>query len=471
MKLLATNKKDTNLYELEIRVDGEEYKAALAKSFAINSKKLNVPGFRKGKAPRAMIMKLVGEEYFFDDAINETYQSAYSTALDESGLTPVDRADVEMGEVTNEGYTFTARVTVKPEVTVEDYKGLTATRPAVAVEDGEIDEELGRMADRNSRLADIDDRAAQTGDTANINFEGFVDGAAFAGGKGESYDLVLGSGQFIPGFEEQIAGHKLGEEFDVEVQFPEEYHSEELKGKKATFKVTLNSLKLKEIPAIDDEFAKDVSEFDTLAELRADMVAKLTERKEKQADEQLENELCEAAASKMKAEIPQAMIDRKVDEMVQDFGYRLQQQGMKVEDYIRYTGTDMDTFRAQFAVQAEQQVKVTLTLEKIAEVEKLVPTADEIAAEYDKAAKMYNIDIEKVKTFISEESIVSSLSLNKAVDLLKSNAKITEGKKPAAKSAAEKAAPKAKKPAAKKDDAAPAEKKAAPKAKKAKTAE
>ncbi|MEG2074358.1 MAG: trigger factor, partial [Angelakisella sp.] len=203
MKLIANNKIDTNLHELKISVDGAEYKTALEKSFVNNSKKLNVPGFRKGKAPRAMIMKLVGKEYFYDDAINSTYQEAYSAALDESGLIPVDRADVEMGEVTEEGYTFTAKVTVKPEVTVSDYKGIAATRTTVEVEDGEIDEEIAKMADRNSRLVDIDDREARDGDTANIDFEGFVDGVAFAGGKGNSYDLVLGSGQFIPGFEGQ----------------------------------------------------------------------------------------------------------------------------------------------------------------------------------------------------------------------------------------------------------------------------
>lgn len=427
MKLIANNKIDTNLYELEIRVDGAEYKAALDKSFAINSKKLNVPGFRKGKAPKAMIMKLVGEEYFYDDAINSTYQEAYSTALDESKLTPVDRADVTMGEVTGEGYTFTAKVTVKPEVTVSGYKGLTATKASAEVADGEIDEELAKMADRNSRLVDIDDRAARDGDTANINFEGFVDGVAFAGGKDDSYDLVLGSGKFIPGFEGQIVGKAIGEDFDVNVTFPTEYKAEELAGKSATFKVKLNSLKFKDVPEIDNEFAKDVSEFDTLDLLRDDMRAKLAEHKQKKADEDLENELCEAASGKMEAVIPQAMIDRKIDDMVQDFGYRLQSQGMRLEDYIKYTGGDMDSFRANFAPQAEQQVKVTLTLEKIAELEKLVPTAEEIAAEYEKTAKSYNIELEKVKTFITEESITSGLSLNKAVDFIKNNAIITEG--------------------------------------------
>ncbi|MEG1874816.1 MAG: trigger factor [Angelakisella sp.] len=464
MKLLANKKIDTNLYELEIRVDGEEYKAALEKSFANNSKKLNVPGFRKGKAPKAMIMKLVGEEYFYDDAINSTYQAAYSTALDESGLQPVDRADVEMGEVTGEGYTFTAKVTVRPEVTVKDYKGLSAAKTAVTVTDEEITAELDKMADRNSRLIDIDDRAARDGDTVNINFEGFVDEVAFQGGKGENYDLVLGSHQFIPGFEEQVVDKKIDEEFDVNVSFPEDYQAEELKGKAAVFKVKLNSIKFKETPAIDDEFAKDVSEFDTLALLRADMLEKMTEQKQKHADEAFENELCEAAAANMEAVIPQAMIDRKIDEMVQDFGYRLQSQGMKLEDYLKYTGGDMDAFRKNFAPQAEQQVKVTLTLEKIAELEGLTPTAEAITAEYEKAAKSYNIELEKVKTFISEESIASSLKLNMAVDLIKENAVVTaEAKaKPASKKAEK--SEKEEKPAAEKPKKA-----AAPKAKKVKS--
>lgn len=459
MTLIANNKIDTNLHELQIRVDGAEYKAALDKSYATNSKKLNVPGFRKGKAPRAMILKLVGESYFYDDAINSTYQEAYSAALDESGLIPVDRADVEMGEVTGEGYTFTAKVTVKPEVTVSGYKGLTATKTAVEVADSELDEELAKMADRNSRLVDIDDRAAQDGDTANINFEGFIDDVAFAGGKGEDYDLVLGSGQFIPGFEGQIVGKTIGEEFDVKVTFPAEYQAEELRDKEATFKVRLNSLKFKEIPEIDDEFAKDISEFDTLELLRDDMKAKLLENKQKKADEELENELCEAAAAKMEAVIPQAMIDRKIDDMVQDFGYRLQSQGMRLEDYLRYTGGDMAAFRANFATQAQQQVRVTLTLEKIAELEQLAPTAEEIAAEYEKTAKSYNIEVEKVKTFITEESVTSGLKLNKAVDFIKDNAVIGEGEE---QSKADKTPAKAK--------AAPKEKaeETKPKAKKAK---
>ena len=426
MKVIANNKIDTNLVELEIRVDGEDYKAALAKSYTKNAKNLNIPGFRKGKAPKAMILKMVGEEYFFDDAINTTYQAAYSDALDELNLEPVDKADVEMKEVTAEGYTFTAKVTVKPEVTLEGYKGLEVTKASIAVEDKEIEEEIGKMADKNSRLVDIDDRAAQDGDTANIDFEGFMDDVAFPGGTGKEYDLVLGAGQFIPGFEAQINGKTIGEEFDVNVNFPEEYHEESLKGKPAIFKVKLNSLKFKEVPEIDDEFAKDVSEFDTLELLKADIKEKMIEQKTKASDAQLENSLCEAAAAKMTAEIPQAMVDRKIEEKMQEFAHRLQSQGMQIEDYIKYTGADVATFRQNFAPQAEADVRVSLTLEKIVELEKIVVSAEEIEAEYEKASKAYNIEIEKVKTFVSEDNISESLKMNKAVDFIKENAVITE---------------------------------------------
>ena len=444
MKLLATKKVEENVYELEIRVEAEEFKAACEKSYKKNASKLNIPGFRKGKAPKAMVLKMVGEEYFFDDAINDTYPAAYEAALEESKLEPVDRANVELEEVTADGYTFKATVTVRPEVKLEGYKGLSAHKDAVEVTDEEVEAELSRMADRNSRMIAVEDRAAQDGDTAVIDFEGFVDGKAFEGGKGENYSLTLGSGQFIPGFEEQVCGHKPNEEFEVNVTFPEEYHAEDLKGKAAVFKVKLHELKKKELPAIDDEFAKDVSEFDTLDELKADLKAKALEFKTRQAEERFENELVEAAAAKVEAVIPQVMFDRKIDDMIQDFDYRLQSQGLNLKDYLKYTGTEMEDFRKSFAPRAEMQVKSTLALQKIAELENIQVSDEEVEAEYKKAAEAYNIEVDKVKTFISRDSIVSSLTLNKAIDLLKETAVIAES------AAEEKAAPKtAKKKAAK----------------------
>ncbi len=446
MKLLATNKVEENLYELEIRVEAEEFKAAWEKSYKKNASKLNVPGFRKGKAPKAMILKMVGEEYFYDDAINDTYPAAYEAALEESKLEPVDRADVELKEVNGEGFTFVAKVTVKPEVKIEGYKGLTATRMPVAVSDEEVEAELARLADRNSRMVEVTDRAAAEGDITVIDFEGFVDGVAFEGGKGENFSLTLGSGQFIPGFEEKVVGHNIGEEFDVDVTFPEEYHAEELKGKPAVFKVKIHEIKKKELPAIDDELAKDASEFETLEELKADLKTKALERKNKAVDEQVENALVEAAAGKVEAVIPQVMFDRKVEEMIRDFDYRLQSQGLNLDGYLQYTGMDMDTFKGTFAAQAEVQVKTTLALQKIVELENIQVSAEEIEAEYKKTAEMYNIEVEKVKGFIGEDSIVSNLSFNKAIDLIKENAVITEAEaeeeKPAKKAPAKKKAAK-----------------------------
>ena len=453
MKLVRTEKIDTNLYELEIRVDGEEYKAGLERSYKKNAPKLNIHGFRKGKAPKAMVLKMVGEEYFYEDAVNLTYSDAYRAALEESGLDPVDQADVELKEVSGEGYTFLAKVTTRPEVTLGDYKGLSAVKPDTAVTDEEVQGELDRMADRNSRLLDVDDRPAAEGDTTEIDFEGFVDGVAFPGGKGEKYTLVLGSGQFIPGFEAQVAGHSVGEEFDVNVKFPDEYHEESLKGKDATFKVKLHSIKKKEVPALDDEFAKDVSEFDTLAELREDLGKKLRERKEEAASQRLENELVEQAAKNAQMVIPQVMIDRKIDEMVQDFSYRLQSQGLELPTYLKYAGMEMDAFRDGFKAGAEEQVRVSLTLDAIAKAEAFEISDEAVEEEYKKMAEAYGIEAEKVKGFVPKADVVSQLRLNKAIDLIRETAVLTDA--PAEEKKAEEA-PKAEKPKRK----APAKKKA-----------
>ncbi len=426
MKLVSKNQVEENVYELKITVDGEEFKAAYEESYRKNSKRLNIHGFRKGKAPRNMVMKMVGAEYFCNDAIDATYGNAYRKALDESGLTPVTQGEMEMNEVTVEGYTFTVKVTVKPEVAVKDYKGLEVKKVVAAVTDEEVEEELNRMADRNSRLVDIDDREAQEGDTANIDFEGFVDGVAFEGGKGEGYDLVLGSGQFIPGFEDQIIGKKIGEEFEVNVTFPEEYHAEELKGKPAVFKTTINSLKYKEVPEIDDEFVKDVSEFNTLDELKNDIKEGMMKRKETVSERNLEDEVCALAAEKLEVNIPHAMVENKIDYLVREFAYRLQMQGLNLQDYIKYTGSDMDSFRKGFEEQAEKQVRIELTLEQIAKEENIVPTAEEIEEEFANAAKMYGMEVEKVKEYLSEENVKETLTNNKTIDFLKANAKITE---------------------------------------------
>ena len=441
MKLLRTDKIETNLYELEIRVEGDDWKGGIDRSFRKNVTRLSIPGFRKGKAPRAMVMKMVGEDYFYEDAVNMTYSEAYEKALDEAKLEPVDRADVELKEVSGEGYIFTARVTTRPEVTLGEYKGLEGTRPNSTVAPEEVQGELDRMADRNSRLVDVDDRPAENGDTTEIDFEGFLDGEPFPGGKGEKYTLVLGSNQFIPGFEEKIAGHSVGEDFEIAVTFPEEYHEESLKGKETTFRIHLHSIKKKEVPALDDEFAKDVSEFDTLEELRADLTAKLQERKNAAADEELENALVDAAAANAQMEIPPVMVERKIDEMVQNFEYRLQSQGLNLPTYLQYAGMEMSAFREGFAAQAQQQVRVALTLEAIIKAEDIQAEEEAIEAEFQKMAESYGIEAEKVKTVVSAESVADNLKFNKAIDLIKSTAKVTDAPKEEAAEEAKEAAP------------------------------
>ena len=458
MSLKASKKVDTNRYELEITIDKETFAEANMKAYRQNVAKINVPGFRKGKAPFSMIRKMYGESVFYEDALNILYPEAVEGAIEESGLTYVDdKIDFDMVSIGEDGVDFKVTITVAPEVTVGEYKGIKAEKLIAEVTDAEVDAEVNALADRNARMGSGEDRAAELGDTAVIDFKGFIDDVAFDGGKGESFSLALGSGQFIPGFEEQVAGHNIGEEFDVNVSFPEEYQAEELAGKPAVFKVKLHEIKKRELPVIDDEFAKDVSEFDTIDELKADLKAKALDRKQKANDEQVENDIVDKIVDEMKAEIPEAMITNRVNQMVQDFGYRLQMQGMNLETYNKYTGTDMDEFSKTFRPQAEKQVKMRLALEKIVELENIVPTEEEIAAQIEKMANDYNISAEHVKAAVPEKEIAKDLAVNKAIDLVKEAAVVTEVKEkkaPAKKTAAKKAdgeeKPAAKKPAAKK---------------------
>lgn len=465
MQLKSSKEIEKNRYELEVAVGGEEFTEAVTRAFKKNAPKIQIPGFRKGKAPRKMIEKIYGEQVFWEDAVNELYPSAYEDAVKEAGIEPVDRAEVEVTSIDANGFTFTAKVYVKPEVTVKAYKGLKAEKETPTVTDEEIEEELKRYQERNARIINVDDRAAAMGDSTVIDFEGFVDGVPFEGGKAEGYTLVLGSGQFIPGFEDQIVGHNIGEEFDVNVTFPEEYHAENLKGKPAVFKVKIHEISSKEMPELDDEFAKDVSEFDTLAEFKEDIKKHILEHKDHHANEHVENALIDQIIDAMEGDIPEVMYQRRVDEMVQDFEYRLKSQGLDLDTYLRYTNSTLETFRKTFEEQATRQVKIRLALEKIAQMENLTASEEDLDAEYKKIADAYKIEIEQVKGFIAAEELSKDIVVNKAIDLVRSSAKITE------KAAAEepkKAAPKTKKAAAKKEpaqaeanDEAPAEKKPA----------
>ena len=440
MKLLNTQNTETNKYELEIAVDPEQLEAACQRAYLKNKSKINIPGFRKGKAPRKMIEKLYGDSFFYDDAINDLYPAALTEAVAEAKLDVVAVEKIEPTEVgKDKGFTFKALCIVKPEVEVSNYKGIKVTKTVKAVTEEDINEELSRLQERNSRMISVEGRAAENGDTVVFDFEGFGDGEAFAGGKAEGDSLVLGSGQFIPGFEDQIVGHTVDESFDVNVSFPEDYHEESLKGKPAVFKCKLHEIKTKELPELDDEFAKDVSEFDTLDELKKDIESKKAHDNEHEAEHAVENQLIDTVLENMTAEIPEVMYEQRVDDLVRDFGARLQSQGMALDLYIKYTGMDMDGIRKTFRVQAEKQVKVRLAMEKIAKLENIEVTAEELDAEYKEMATHYNIDPDKIKRMIPEEDVKGDLSIRKAIDFVKDNAKITAGKTKKAASKTEKA--------------------------------
>lgn len=454
MSLKETKKIDANRYQLEITVDGEKFREAIREAYKKNGKKINVPGFRKGKAPLHIIETYYGSEIFFEDALNLLYNDLVEDAIKESGLKVInDKMDFDLVSISKEdGVDFKVSLTTYPEIEIGEYKGLKAEKTAVKVDAAEVNAELNAMAERNARMVSVEDRAAKNGDTVVIDFEGFTDGKAFDGGKAEGHSLVLGSGQFIPGFEDQIVGKNIGDEFDVNVTFPKEYGAKELAGKESVFKVKLHEIKVKELPAIDDEFAKDVSEFDTLKELKADLKKKATERKKKAAEEATENALVQQIVDSIKGDIPEAMFENRLNQCVEDFAYRLQSQGLNLETYLKYTNSNIDEFKKSFRPQAEAQVKYRLALEKIVELENIKPDDKEIEAEYEKLAKDYGVEADKVKNAIPAEEVAKDLAVGKAIDLIKENAVITEvepkaeekapAKKPAAKKTTKKAADK-----------------------------
>lgn len=461
MALKSSNKVDTNVYEIEVTVAPEEFTQACKDAYLKRRKSIQLPGFRKGKATQGMIEKLYGEGFFYEDALEIVYPAVVTAAIEEAGLRTVDSpSELDVKTISkSEGVDMTMKVTVYPEVKLGQYKGLEAVQLPTEADDEDVANELTNMLDRNSRLVTVEDRAAEMGDTAEIDFEGFVDGVAFDGGKGENYPLELGSGSFIPGFEEQVAGHKTEEAFDVNVTFPEEYQAENLAGKDAVFKVKIHEIKTKEVPALDDEFAKDVSEFDTLDELKADLKKQLSEKKAEDARRDLENQLLEQAIDGMEAEIPEVMFTKRADEMINDYTYRLQAQGIDLQTYLQYMGQDMDAFRATFKDGAEKQVKASLVLEAIVAAEKLEATEDEINAEIDKLAQQYGMEAEQIKKAVPADQIAADVTTKKALDLIVDSAKLVEKK--AEKKAAKKST--AKKSTAKKADDKKAEKKPAAK--------
>lgn len=425
MNLKATNKTETNKYELEIEISAEDFNKAIDEVFKIEGKKIAIPGFRKGKAPKAFVEKYYGESVFFEGAVDRLYRPALMDAVEASGLEVISIGQADITEVSKEnGVQMKVVVVVKPEITIEGYKGIEATKKKVEVTDEDVSAELVKVQDRNSRMVTVEDRAALTGDTAVIDFEGFCDGEAFEGGKGENFELALGSGQFIPGFEDQIVGHETGEEFEIAVKFPEEYQAENLKGKDATFKIKLHEIKRKELPVLDDEFAKDVSEFDTLDAYKESIREKLQSDREKSAEADVENQILEALIEKVEGEIPDEMYDNEVEESINSFAYRLQSQGLNLETYLKYTGMNTDALKEQFKPQAEKQVKLRLALEKIAANENLEPTEEELNAEYEKLAKTYEMEVDKIKNIVAEAQVKGDLQSQKAVEFVKENAAV-----------------------------------------------
>ena len=424
MSLKSSTLKEANTYEVEVSVDGETFKAAVDKVYKKESKKINVPGFRKGKAPRAIIERMYGKEVFYDDAMQDCYPEALDAAAKEADLKIISVTALEATEVSEDGFTFKATVIVEPEIEIKDYKGIEVEKMSTEVTDEMIDHEIEHVRERNSRMVTVEDRAAETGDTVVIDVEGFCDGEAFDGGKSENYNLELGSGNFIPGFEDQIVGHSTDEEFTIDVKFPEEYQAENLKGNDAQFKIKLHEIKKKELPEVDDDFVKDVSEKDTVAEYREELKEQIEHRLEHEAEHDIEHKLTDAVIEKVEGEIPQQMFDNEAQNMMREMDMRLRSQGMDMNTYMKYTGMTADAVLEMYKPEAEKRVKMRLALEKIAKLEDIKPTDEEIEGEYKKMADAYQMDVEKVKEIIPTESVIADYSVELAMKLVKDNAVI-----------------------------------------------
>lgn len=425
MSLKATNNVETNKYELEIEISAEDFEAAIEKAYLKARKNIAMPGFRKGKAPRKLIEKEYGEQVFFEDAVNLLYAPVVNGAVEESGLELVTRPEVEVTEISKEnGVKLKATCITKPEVEVKDYKGIEVEKVVNPVTDEDINKQLDALREKNVTVETVDDRAAENGDDVVIDFEGFKDDVAFEGGKAEDFTLSLGSGQFIPGFEDQIVGHNAGEDFDINVTFPDEYQVKELAGAPAVFKIKLKSISKKVMPELDDDMVKDSTEFDTVDEYKADVKKKLEEANEKHADSEVEAKIFDKVIENMTAEIPQVMFDNRVNEMISELEQRLAPQGISLDLYMQYTGQNIDTVKKAYAEQAEKQVKLRLALEKIAKLENIEVTEDELKAEFDKLAEAYKLDVDQIKQFIHDDDLKKDIAVGKAVDLIKDAAVI-----------------------------------------------
>ena len=420
MSLIKKELTEKSGFVLEFSVDADVYAKAEMAAYKKMVKKIRVDGFRPGKAPKHIVERLYGKGIFFEDAINDCLPEAFEAAVKEAGITVVGTPNFDI--VSTEGdIVLKAEGFVKPEVTIENYKGIVAKKKAVRVTAKEIDEELEAVQKRNARKVEVTDRPVASGDIANIDFEGFVDGVAFEGGKGEGHDLTIGSGSFIPGFEDQIIGKTIGEAFDVVVTFPADYHATELAGKEATFKTVVNGIQVEELPTLDDEFAKDVSEFDTLDEYKADIKEKISARKRKEADAEYENAVCDALIELLVADIPEPMFAQETENYVRDYDNRLRMQGLDLNTYFQYTGLTLDSLRAELRPQAEKQVKLRLALEKIAVLENLTISDEEVDTEYQRISDAYNVPVEQVRGMVSVDDIKADLLVGAALKFVKDN--------------------------------------------------
>lgn len=451
MALTEHSKNSDGRYELTITIPAKEFCDAIDKVYRRENKRINIPGFRKGKAPRAIIERMYGENFFYEDAINELLPEEFEKAVEEADIKIIDRPELEVKEMSREGGVTAKFVcTLRPELKVKKYKGLSAEKPVYNVEEADINREINLLREKQSRIVPVEGRAAEDGDIAVIDFEGFIDGEAFSGGKGENFELTLGSHQFVPGFEEQIVGHSIGEDFDIQVKFPDDYGSEEYAGKEATFKIKLHELRRKELPELDDEFAKDASEFDTLAELKDSIVKRLEEQNERRSNSEFENALLEQVIENLEGDVPHVMIEDQINQMISDFDQRLRAQRMDLENYLKYTQMTLEGMKEQMRDQAVKNVRSRLALEAIIREEKFEITKEEIEKELQKYADDYQMELEKIRAAISEKELIENMKLERAIDVVRENAKALKKKVKDAVETVEEAVKPKKKPATKK---------------------
>lgn len=421
-------KLENNVAHLEIEVEAEKFEEGMQKAYIKNKNMFSVPGFRKGKVPRKIVERYYGEEIFYEDAINVVCPDAYNEAVKQLSLDPVDRPELDIKQIgNNENFVFTVKVPVKPEFDLVDYKGIEVNKIEYNVTDDEVEQDLKNMQEQSSRLVTVEDRPVQNGDVVQIDFEGLINHEAFDGGKGEDYDLEIGSGQFIPGFEEQLIGKNSGDEVQVDVTFPEDYNVEKLAGQPAIFNVKIKQIRYKDMPEINDEFVKDVSEFDTLDELKEDIRKRLTKEAEAKAKREIENAVIDKITESVELDVPEVMLEHQIDIIVNNYNTSLQMQGMSLQSYLEYSGMEMSMFREQHKEQAKAQVKTNLVLEKVSKLEKVEVTDEDVEKNITEMAERYNMEVDKVKTMLRPEDIEAikdNLITQKTIDLLVQSAKV-----------------------------------------------